>query len=269
MNVDRIDDDTADRILSGRAHSGSEADLAALFEVFVADGEAVVPVASEALARAFATGVLGDDESNNVVPLAAGALGIRRRRRIAVRTAVAVGMASIAFSGVAAAGGLPDPLQSAAASAAQVFGVSIPDPGTSEQDPSPTDEPKEPATVPETSVAPGLPPMDPVDPVGGDEPEIDGTDIDDDPAPTDDGTEFDGTEIDDDPAPTDDGTEFEVDDDDPAPTDDGTEIDDDPAPTDDGTEAVEGIDDDPVTTDDGLEAVEAVDETDDAALAGD
>jgi len=128
MSDHPITDDAANRILSGRVRNEDEAQLADLLARLVDDGDAPVPVPSAALARAFATGVIADPDDSVVVAFVGDRTRVRRRRSIAVRSAVVVGAMSMAFGGVAAAGALPDNLQAAAADAARVIGVRLPDP---------------------------------------------------------------------------------------------------------------------------------------------
>jgi len=115
MSDHPITDDAANRILSGRVRNEEEAQLADLLARLVVDDDASVPVPSAALARAFATGVISDPDDSVVVAFGGDRTRVRRRRSIAVRSAVVVGAMSMAFGGVAAAGALPDPLQAAAA----------------------------------------------------------------------------------------------------------------------------------------------------------
>jgi hypothetical protein len=247
MNV-HFDDDAADRILSGSARPGDEAELASLLSAVVAQAESTVPVASSALARAFATGSVGIEDHDNVVPITAatGASRPGRRRALAVRTAVVVGVVSVAFGGVAAAGGLPDPLQAAAANAARVIGVSIPDPRRPETDPDPSrlEAPTSSVPVPETpadSIVDDDPVVEVDEPGVDDDPvvEVDEPEVEDDPV-----VEVDEPEVDDDPVVEVDEPEVE---DDPVVEVDEPEVDDDPVVEVDEPE----VDDDPVVdTDD-------------------
>lgn len=152
-------------------------------------------------------------------------LGARRRRRThVVRWGAGVAAATLVFGGVAAAGSLPDSVQTFASKVAGVVGISIPRPSDDGREIRPPDDSDVTETdVPETDV-PATDDVELIDPVTPTTVEID-SDVDDDPVTT---VEVD-SDVDDDSVTT-----VEVDD----------EADDDPMTT---PEVDEELNDDPAS----------------------
>ena len=180
MNVH--DDDDFERFLAGDLAAGG--DFASFADLD--DSSPVQPNA--ALAQ-----VLSEGFGTERVALV-GDLGARRRRRTyAMRCGAGVAAATLVFGGAAAAGSLPDSVQTFASKVAGVVGISIPRPG----DDGRKIQPPADSDVPETDV----PAIDDDTDLIDDDPvttvEVD-TDVDDDPVAT---VEVD-SDVDDDPVTT-------------------------------------------------------------------